>query len=102
MKVRVAARTLIHDKLGTLHKGRVVDLPEKQAREFLQRGFVEHYQTKVIHASPATPGNPSEAAGTAQLPSALPVAQASPQTTSSESEPGKRKRGRPRKDASSS
>lgn len=101
MKVTIKARTLLHDRLGALRAGQVVDLPDSQAREFLRRGFVEHYQTKVIHATPATPGNPSEAAGTAQQPSALPVAQASPQTTSSESEPGKRKRGRPRKDRSS-
>jgi hypothetical protein len=84
-----------------LHKGAVVDLPDAQAREFLRRGFVEHYQTKVIHAAPATPGNPLEAVGTVQQPSASPAAQASPQTTSSESESGKRKRGRPRKDQSS-
>ena len=101
MKVRVTARTLLHDKLGTLVKGRVVDLPESQARDFLRRGFVEHYETKIIRTLPATPGNPLEAVGTVQQPSASPAAQASPQTTSSESEPGKRKRGRPRKDQSS-
>jgi hypothetical protein len=101
MKVTIKARTLIHDRLGTLHAGQVVDLPEAQAREFVRRGFVEHYQTKVIHSSPATPGNPLGAAGMAQQSSALPVAQALPQTTSSESGLGKRKRGRPRNDQSS-
>lgn len=101
MKVQVIRKTLIHDRLGTLPPGRVVDLPDAQAREFLRRGFVERYETKVVHASPATPGNPSEAAGMAQPSSALPVAQASPQPTLNESESGKRKRGRPRKDRSS-
>lgn len=101
MKVTIKARTLIHDRLGTLHAGQVVDLPDNQAREFLRKGWVEHYQTKVIHSSPASPGNPSEAAGMARQPSALPVAQASLQTTSSESALGKRKRGRPRNDQSS-
>ena len=100
MQVTVKARTLLHDRLGRLRQGQTVDLPDAQAREFLRAGFVEHYQTKVIHTAPATPSNPSEAAGTEQPPSASPVAQASPQTTLSESESGKRKRGRPRKDRS--
>ena len=101
MKVTVKARTLLHDRLGRLRQGQTVEMPEAQAKEFLRRGFVEHYQTKVIHSTAATPDNPSVGAGMDAPSSALPVAPASPQTTSSESETGKRKRGRPRKDRSS-
>lgn len=100
MQVTIKAHTLLHDRLGRLRQGQTVDLPDAQAREWLRKGWVEHYQTKVIHSTPATPGNPLEAAGTELPPSASPVAQASPQTTLSESESGKRKRGRPRKDQS--
>jgi len=94
MQVKVIRHKLIHDKLGTLNKGRVVDLPENQAADFLKRGFVERYETKVIDTRPQQP------AGMDVQPSASPVGQASPQTTLSESESGKPKRGRPRKDQS--
>lgn len=85
MKVTVKARTLLHDKLGRLREGQVVELPENQAREFLRRGFVERYDTKVIHTDPQPP------AGMEQQPSASPAGQASPSKTSSSSGRGKKK-----------
>jgi hypothetical protein len=85
MKVTVKARTLLHDKLGRLREGQVVELPEAQAREFLRRGFVEHYDTKVLQTNPQPP------VGEEQLPSVSPAGQASPSKTSSGSGRGKKK-----------
>lgn len=85
MKVTVKARTLLHDKLGRLREGQVVELPENQAREFLRRGFVERYDTKVIQSNPHLP------AGTEQQPSASPAGQASTSKTSNSSGRGKKK-----------
>ena len=96
MNVHILKPVIYHDRLGALKKGRVVDLPDNQAREFLQRGWVEHYETKVIRERPI-PADGREA-----LSSASQVAQASPSLTVSESESGAKKRGRPRKEASSS
>jgi hypothetical protein len=85
MKVTVKARTLLHDKLGRLREGQVVELPEAQAREFLRRGFVEHYDTKVLQTNPQPP------VGEEQQPSVSPAGQALPSKTSSGSGRGKKK-----------
>lgn len=85
MKVIVKARTLLHDKLGRLREGQIVELPDVQAADFLRRGFVERYDTKVIVTNPQPP------AGTEQLQSASPAGQASTPTTSSASARGKKK-----------
>lgn len=85
MKVTVKARTLLHDKLGRLREGQVVELPERQAAEFLRRGFVERYDTKVLVT------NPQQPAGEEQPQSASPAGQASTPTTSSASARGKKK-----------
>jgi hypothetical protein len=96
MNVNIIKPVIYHDRLGALRKGRVVDLPEKQAQEFLRKGWVERYETKVIRERPI-PADGREA-----LSSASQVAQASPSPTVSESEPGAKKRGRPRKEPLSS
>ena len=92
MKVEAIKPKLHHDKLGVLKKGRVVDLPDAQAQDFRSRGFVSVYETKVIDSRPFRP------AGMDTPQSASLVGQVSAQTTLNESESGKKKRGRPRKD----
>lgn len=93
MDVVVKCRVLYHDRLGTLKQGQRVDLPDFQAAEFLRRGFVERYETKVIRSIP------TETAGVPGSSSASPAVQASPQTTSKPSSDGAKRRGRPKKEA---
>lgn len=95
MDVVVKCRVLYHDRLGTLKQGQRVELPEFQAAEFLRRGFVERYETKVIREVPIAD------VGAVTLSSASPAVLASPQTTSPPSSDGAKKRGRPRKERSS-
>lgn len=76
---------MLHDKLGRLRQGQIVDLPPNQATEFLRRGFVEHYDTKVIHTDPSPP------VGEEQQPSVSPAGPVSPSKTSSGSGRGKKK-----------
>lgn len=52
MKVEIKAKVLHHDKLGTLARGQVVELPESQATEYQGRGWVQFYDTKVVEMSP--------------------------------------------------
>jgi hypothetical protein len=93
MDVVVKCRVLYHDRLGTLNQGQRVDLPDFQAAEFLRRGFVERYETKVIRSIP------TETVGVPGSSSALPAVQALPQTTSKPSSDGAKRRGRPKKEA---
>jgi hypothetical protein len=95
MQVNILKPVIYHDRLGALRKGRVVELPENQAREFLQRGWVEAYETKVIRERPI-PADGREA-----LSSAVQVAPASQSQILNESNPGAKKRGRPKKEQSS-
>lgn len=90
MQVSILKPAVYHDRLGKLVKGRVVEVPDHQANDWLRRGFAERYETKVLRDRPLL------AAG-APL-SASPVAQALPQQMSNPSELGK-KRGRPKKNA---
>ena len=82
-------KLMYHDKLGKVKVGTVADLPEHQARDFIRRGIVETYETKVIRQEPF----PS--AGVIQQSSALPVDQALPQTTSTPSRRGRKKKIQP-------
>lgn len=91
MEIIIDARVIYHDRLGKLEKGRRVEVPDNQAKEWLQRGWATRYETKVMQ------DRPSLAAG-APL-SALPVAQASQPQTLNESSSGAKKRGRPKKEA---
>jgi hypothetical protein len=85
IKVHVLAKVLRHDQLGALKKGKVVELPEKLANEWLAKGWVERYETKVIRHDPLPD------AGAASQSSASPVAQVSTKTTSTKSKGGARK-----------
>lgn len=91
MKVVVCDKKEIHLMDGPCGPGTVVDLPEKLALRYLQAGAVERYETKVVRETPFP------APGEVQPSSALPAGQVSPETTAKESEPGAKKRGRPRK-----
>jgi hypothetical protein len=59
-----AKRRLYFDVKGPVQKGGTVDLPDAQAKEYLKLGWVEKYDTKVIHNEPETPqAKPSESGG---------------------------------------
>lgn len=85
MRVFIAKATL-HDRLGRLLPGAVVELPDAQARAFIARGVAQDYETKVMR------DRPSSAAGGTAPSSASPAVPASPQTTSSASAAGGRRR----------
>lgn len=93
MIVVITAREMLHDRLGRLVKGRVVDVPDHQALEWLRRGYAQRYETKVMQERPYM------AAGAMEPSSASPVAQVSQPQTLSESSTGAKKRGRPKKEA---
>lgn len=88
----IAKCDFLHDQLGTVREGRKLEVNERQLKQLKALDLiimpVQLYETKV------TTDHPSSATGAAQLSSASPVAQASPQTIAPES---KRGRGRPRK-----
>jgi hypothetical protein len=84
MKVEVL-KTFYHDRLGRVEKGSVVDLPDHQAYMFLEKNAVRRYATKVVKEVPL------ENAGVDTQSSALPVAEASTQTTSPKSKRGGKK-----------
>lgn len=94
MQVVVKDKKEIHLMDGPRYAGAVVDLPEKAALRYLAQGAVERYETKVVRDAPFV------GAGAEELSSASPAGQASPETTPSASEPGAKKRGRPRKQSS--
>lgn len=74
------------DRLGLVRVGKVVDLPEAQANEYLKTGAVELYATKVIKTVPLLD------AGAAVASSASPAGQALPLTTSTSSRRGGRRK----------
>ena len=81
-----------HDRMGMVRKGQTIEMPSPWAEWCIKNGYAETYQTKVIREVPLP------VAGLAQPSSALPVAQALPQTTASESVNGApKRRGRPKK-----
>jgi hypothetical protein len=95
-----------HGRLGYIAKGEVVEVDDEEARRLIRLGLVNpaapaapSYDTKVVRQQPVTPEVPGSADGEALPSSASPAAQALPQTTASASDPGKRKPGRPRKNA---
>ena len=51
-KVVIKAEFMLHDRLGRLVSGDVVELPERQAKDMLESGAVEYYQTKVTRDRP--------------------------------------------------
>jgi hypothetical protein len=70
--------------MGLIPAGRTPDLPECVVKPYLRQGAVELYETKVIRE------NPTPAAGAPS--SASPAVRVSPQTTSSVSGRGGRKK----------
>lgn len=91
MKVVVNEKKEIYLIEGRKVAGDVLDLPEKVALKYLERGAVERYETKVIRNVPLPD------AGAAAPLSASPVAQVSAEPTAKPSDAGAKKRGRPRK-----
>lgn len=87
MKVAIVAKVLLHDRLGRLVRGAVVELPDVLAEAWLRKGWVERADAKEDRE------RPSEAAGTP--PSALPVAPVSTEQTLKPSKRG----GKPKKGA---
>jgi hypothetical protein len=94
-----------HGRLGLLKAGEVLEVDEEEGRRLIRMGLVNpaapvasSYGTKVVRQHPVTPEVPGTADGEALPSSASPAAQASQQTTASESASGKR-RGRPPKNA---
>ena len=71
--------------------GQVVDLPEHKAQFYVARGDAELYETKVFRE------NPSKAVGETKPLSASPAVLVLPEQTSSASETGVKRKGRPRK-----
>jgi hypothetical protein len=56
MKVKVTTKVLLHDTLGRLVAGDVVELSDGQARDFIASGWAEAeatYETKVVRETPA-------------------------------------------------
>lgn len=91
-KIVVTSRKpVLTSERGRLPMGIPVDVSGELARFLIEQGVAVLMETK------ERMDRPTEAAGLTALSSALPVAQASTLTTSSESEPGARRRGRPRK-----
>lgn len=91
MKVSILKKAILDDKLGRLMYGQVVDLPEHKAQFYVARGDAELYETKVFRE------NPSKAVGETKPLSASPAVLVLPEQTSSASETGVKRKGRPRK-----
>lgn len=91
MKVSILKKAILDDKLGRLMHGQVVDLPEHKAQFYVARGDAELYETKVFRE------NPSKAVGETKPLSASPAVLVLPEQTSSASETGVKRKGRPRK-----
>ena len=93
MEIVIKKKGVRHDRLGRLEVDQKVDLPEAQARFFVERGDADLYLTKVLRDRPCVAG------GEGGQSSALPAAQALPQATLIESADGGKKRGRRKKEA---
>lgn len=91
MKVSILKKAILDDKLGRLMHGQVVDLPDHKAQFYVARGDAELYETKVFRE------NPSKAVGETKPLSASPAVLVLPEQTSSASETGVKRKGRPRK-----
>ena len=94
MKIVVVTKKPVLTQFGRLPKDIPVDVPAQLAKFLIERGDAVALETK------NQMDRPTVAAGTTELLSASPAAQALPQTTLSESGSGVKRRGRPRKEAS--
>jgi hypothetical protein len=93
MKIVVVTKKPVLTQFGRLPKDVPVEVNDHLARFLIDRGDAVAFETKEKMDYPPL------AAGMMAQSSALPVAQASTETTSSASEPGAKRRGRPRKEA---
>lgn len=91
MKVSILKKAILDDKLGRLMHGQVVDLPDHKAMFYVARGDAELYETKLFRE------NPSATVGETKPLSASPAVLVLPEQTSSASETGVKRKGRPRK-----
>lgn len=96
MKIVVTSKKPVLTTYGRLPANVPVDVADQLAKFLIERGDAVLFETKQAI------DRPSEAAGKTEPSSASPAAQASQVTTPSESESGAKRRGRPRKEASSS
>ena len=93
-----------HMKLGYLAKGQVFEVPDDEGARLIRMGHANPaaapiYATKVVQEQPVVGEVPGMAGGAEQPSSASPAAQASPQTTSSESASGGKRKDRKSRDA---
>lgn len=93
MKIYITASHPVRTMEGILPSGVPIEVKPQLGRFLIDQGVAVLFETKEKMT------RPTETAGKEEPLSALPVAQASPVTTPNESEPGARKRGRPRKNA---
>lgn len=96
MKIVVINKKPVLTQFGRLPHGVPVDVPDQLAKFLIDRGDAVAMETK------EKMDRPTVAAGTTEPLSASPAAPALPQTTLPSSEPGVKRRGRPKKEASSS
>lgn len=95
MKIVVIAKKPVLTQFGRLAKNVPVDVPDQLAKFLIERGDALAYEVK------ERLDRPFVAAGKVESLSAAPAAQALPNETLSLSGAGEKKRGRPRKEASS-
>lgn len=96
MKIIITSKKpVITAERGRLPKDIPVDVSPLLAQHLIEQGVAVLMETKEAM------DRPTEAAGMEEPLSVSPVAQVSPQTTLSASESGVKRRGRPRKEASS-
>lgn len=95
MKIVVINKKPVLTQFGRLPKDIPVDVPDQLAKFLIERGDAVALETK------ESMDRPTVAAGNQESLSASPVAPASQETTSSASESGVKRRGRPKKEASS-
>lgn len=96
MKIVITSKKPVLTPYGRLPAGRPIDVNDHLSKFLIERGDAVLFETKQAI------DRPSEAAGKTEPSSASLAAQASQVTTPSESESGAKRRGRPRKEASSS
>lgn len=89
MLVHILRNGVRTDKLGKLPVGKVVEMDDHIALDYMRKGAVERYNTKVIKQVPLSD------AGEVIPSSALPAAPVLPVTTSKPSRRGRRKKNAP-------
>jgi stringent starvation protein B len=93
MKIVITSKKPVLTQFGRHPNGVMIDVPDQLAKFLIERGDAVRFETKEAMERPL------QAAGEMEQSSALPVAQASQEQMSSESDSGEapKKRGRPKK-----